>query len=94
MLSYSIGQTRPVSLQVQTFGSGKVPDERIAQILPRHFDFRLAGILKQFDLRRLPAESPHGFFERLASYGHFGRMDMDLPWEKTDKAEALAGDAT
>jgi S-adenosylmethionine synthetase len=92
MLSYSIGQTRPVSLQVQTFGSGKKADERIAQILPRHFDFRLAGILKQFDLRRLPAESPKGFFERLASYGHFGRTDMDLPWEKTDKAEALAGD--
>ena len=94
MLSYSIGQTRPVSLQVQTFGTGKVPDEHIAQLLPRHFDFRLAGILKQFDLRRLPAESPKGFFEQLASYGHFGRTDMDLPWEETDKAEELAGDVT
>jgi S-adenosylmethionine synthetase len=92
MLSYSIGQTRPVSLQVQTFGTGKVPDERIAQFLQRHFDFRLAGILKQFNLRRLPAESPGGFFERLAAYGHFGRTDMELPWEKTDKAETLAGD--
>jgi S-adenosylmethionine synthetase len=90
MLSYSIGQTGPVSLQVQTFGTGKVSDKRIAKILQAHFDFRLAGILKQFDLRRLPAESPKGFFERLAAYGHFGRTDMDLPWEKTDKAKGLA----
>lgn len=90
MLSYSIGQTRPVSLQVQTFGSSRVPAERIARRLPEYFDFRLAGILKHFDLRRLPAESDLGFFERLAAYGHFGRTDMALPWEKTDKAEMLA----
>jgi S-adenosylmethionine synthetase len=90
MLSYSIGQTRPVSLQVQTFGTGNLADEKIARLLQKHFDFRLAGILKQFDLRRLPAESSLGFFERLAAYGHFGRSDMDLPWEKIDHVEALA----
>jgi S-adenosylmethionine synthetase len=90
MLSYSIGQTGPVSLQVQTFGTGNLSDKRIAKLLQAHFDFRLAGILKQFDLRRLPAESSQGFFERLAAYGHFGRTDMDLPWEKTDKAKDLA----
>jgi S-adenosylmethionine synthetase len=93
MLSYSIGQTGPTSLLVHTFGTGKLPDDRIAEILEHHFDFRLAGILKHFDLQALPARHPGGFFEKLAVYGHFGREDMDLPWEKTDKAEALSAEA-
>jgi S-adenosylmethionine synthetase len=89
MLSYSIGLTRPVSLQVQTFGTGKVRDDRITALVSNHFDFRLAGILKHFQLRHLPAAHPDGFYQKLAAYGHFGRTDLDLPWEKTDKAELL-----
>jgi S-adenosylmethionine synthetase len=93
MLSYSIGQTRPVSLQVSTFGTGKLPDLALSQLLERHFDFRLAAILRRFDLRRLPALIPGGFYKTLAAYGHFGRTDVDLPWEAVDAADALAEDA-
>jgi S-adenosylmethionine synthetase len=90
MLSYSIGLTQPVSLQVQTFGTGKIPEARIADLLAENFEFRLAGILRQFKLRKLPVIHLDGFFEKLAAYGHFGRTDMDLPWEATDKAKILA----
>jgi len=91
MLSYSIGLTQPVSLQVQTFGTGKVPEARIAELLAENFEFRLAGILKQFKLRQMPVRHLDGFFQKLAAYGHFGRTDMELPWEAADKAELLAG---
>jgi S-adenosylmethionine synthetase len=90
MLSYSIGLTQPVSLQVQTFGTGKVPDSEIVSLLKENFEFRLAGILKQFNLRQLPVSHFDGFFQKLAVYGHFGRTDMDLPWEATDKAKDLS----
>jgi S-adenosylmethionine synthetase len=89
MLSYSIGLPRPVSLQVQTFGTGLLPDEKITERVARRFDFRLAGILKALQLRQLPSQHPDGFYQKLATYGHFGRMDMDLPWEQTDKANEL-----
>jgi S-adenosylmethionine synthetase len=85
-LSYSIGLSRPVSIQVETFGTGKIPDEEITLLLEKHFDFRLAGIIKQFNLRFLPSLTKGGFYKKLAAYGHVGRMDMDLPWEATDKA--------
>ena len=88
-LSYSLGITRPVSLHVETFGTGNLPDMEIRERVKKHFDFRLAAILRDFKLRHLPAEHPEGFYAKLAAYGHFGRMDMDLPWEKTDKAELL-----
>jgi S-adenosylmethionine synthetase len=88
-LSYSIGLSRPVSVQVETFGTGKISDEDIAALLERHFDFRLAGILKKFRLRRLPAAAKGGFYRKLAAYGQVGRIDMDLPWEETDKATIL-----
>jgi S-adenosylmethionine synthetase len=90
MLSYSIGLTQPVSLQVQTFGTGTIPESKIAELLAENFEFRLAGILRQFKLRQLPAKHLDGFFQKLAVYGHFGRTDIDLPWEATDKAKALA----
>ena len=90
MLSYSIGLTQPVSLQVQTFGTAKIPEARIADLLAENFEFRLAGILRQFKLRQLPVIHLDGFFQKLAAYGHFGRTDMDLPWEATDKAKDLA----
>jgi S-adenosylmethionine synthetase len=91
MLSYSIGQTGPVSLQVKTSDTGRIPDEDIADLVSRHFDFRLAGILKQFDLQQLPAQHNGCFYERIAAYGHFGRTDLDLPWEALDRVDALAG---
>lgn len=88
-LSYSIGLSRPVSIQVETFGTGKVPDNIIADLVEKNFDFRIAGIIKQFQLRRLPSVIKGGFYRKLASYGHVGRMDMGLPWEVTDKAHLL-----
>jgi S-adenosylmethionine synthetase len=78
-----------VSIQVETFGTGEIPDERIASLLKSHFDFRPAGIVKQFGLRHLPQKSENGFYKRLAAYGHMGRSDIDLPWEMTDKADSL-----
>lgn len=89
-LSYSLGLPGPLSLQVETFGTGKLPDSQIVKLIRKHFDFRLAGILKEFNLRHLPSLHPMGFFQKLAAYGQVGRMDMDLPWEKTDKAALLA----
>jgi S-adenosylmethionine synthetase len=90
-LSYSIGLSRPVSVQVETFGTGKIADDEIASRLVRHFDFRLAGIVKQFNLRHLPSAVKGGFYRKLAVYGHVGRMDIGLPWEVTDKASLLRG---
>jgi S-adenosylmethionine synthetase len=88
-ISYSIGLARPVSVQVQTFGTGSLPDASIASFLEEHFDFRLAGIMRQFNLRHLPSEIKGGFYRRLAAYGHVGRMDIGLPWEVTDKVYLL-----
>ena len=89
MLSYTIGITRPVSLHVQTFGTETMSEDEITRLVNRHFDFRLAGILKQFHLRRQPLKNKGKFFQKLAAYGHFGRTDLDLPWEMTDKADLL-----
>lgn len=88
-LSYSIGLAGPVSVQVETMGTGKVSDDEISALVEKNFDFRLGGIVKQFDLLRLPSMSKGGFYRRLAAYGHFGRTDIDLPWEAIDKAELL-----
>jgi S-adenosylmethionine synthetase len=88
-LSYSIGIARPVSIQVETFGTGAVSDASIAALVEKHFDFRLAGIVKQFNLRRLPMAVKGGFYRKLAAYGHVGRMDIGLPWEVTDKLYQL-----
>ena len=90
-LSYSIGASLPVSLRVRTFGSGPVNDDkaltaRVAEVI----DFRLAAIVRDMQLQKLPAtQSDDGFYQRLAVYGHMGRTDLDVPWEKTDKAKAL-----
>jgi S-adenosylmethionine synthetase len=88
-LSYSIGLAAPVSVQVQTFGSGKLADEHLAALVVRQFDFRLAGIIKNFNLRHLPAAVKGGFYQKLAAYGHVGRTDLNLPWENTDRVEVL-----
>ncbi len=88
-LSYSIGSAGPVSLRVRTFGAGKVEDAEIARRLRAGFDFRIGAIVRDLRLRHLPADNPGGFYRRLAAYGHMGRTDLDLPWERTDKVEAL-----
>jgi S-adenosylmethionine synthetase len=81
-VSYAIGVAHPLSLNVETFGTGKVSDETIVQLVKTHFDLRPAAIIKNLNLRR-PIYRP------TAAYGHFGRDDIDAPWEKTDKANAL-----
>jgi S-adenosylmethionine synthetase len=90
-LSYSIGLSHPVSIQVETFGTGKIPDEEIVVRIQKHFDFRLAAIIKQFNLRFLPSTIKGGFYRKLSAYGHVGRMDIGLPWEVTDKVQVLSG---
>ena len=81
-LSYAIGVARPTSIMVDTFGTGKLSDEKLVEIIREHFDLRPAGIIKMLDLRR-------PIYKQTAAYGHFGRTDLDLPWEKLDKAETL-----
>ena len=88
-LSYTVGLSRPVSLQVETFGTGKISDNEIAQRVENHFDFRLVSIMRQFNLRYLPSLVRGGFYKKLAAYGHVGRMDIGLPWELIDKAHLL-----
>jgi S-adenosylmethionine synthetase len=91
-LAYSIGLARPVSIQVETFGTGKISDEEITVLLEKHFDFRLAGIIKKFNLRLLPEIVKGGFYRKLAVYGHVGRMDLGIvPWEETDMVPVLLG---
>ncbi len=81
-LAYAIGVARPVSVMIDTFGTGKVAEEKIIEAVNKVFDLRPAGIIKQLNLRR-------PIYKDTAAYGHFGRLDLDLPWEKTDKAEEL-----
>lgn len=88
-LTYSIGLSRPVSIQVDTFDTGKLSDAEIAARIRKTFDFRLAAIISRFDLRNLPSKTKGGFYRKLAVYGQVGRTDMDLPWEKTDKVADL-----
>ncbi|MCI9420304.1 MAG: methionine adenosyltransferase [Eubacterium sp.] len=81
-LSYAIGVASPTSVRIDTFGTGKLPDEKLADIILENFDLRPAGIIQKLNLRR-------PIYKETASYGHFGRNDLDLPWEKTDKVEDL-----
>ena len=81
-LSYAIGVAQPTSIMVDTFGTGKLSDEKLVEIIRENFDLRPAGIIKMLDLRR-------PIYKQTAAYGHFGRNDLDLPWEKLDKAEEL-----
>jgi S-adenosylmethionine synthetase len=81
-VSYAIGVARPLSLAVETFGTGKISEDKIVALIHEHFDLRPAAIIRDLDLRR-------PIYQATAAYGHFGRTDIDAPWEKTDKAEAL-----
>ncbi|GAB4525345.1 MAG: methionine adenosyltransferase [Anaerolineae bacterium] len=85
-VSYAIGVARPTSLAVETFGTGKISEERIVELVNKHFDMRPAAIIRDLDLRR-------PIYKQVAAYGHFGREDVNVPWERTDKAEALRKDA-
>ena len=81
-VSYAIGVAQPTSIMVDTFGTGKVSEEKLVEIVRENFDLRPAGIIEMLDLRR-------PIYKQTAAYGHFGRTDLDLSWEKTDKAEIL-----
>lgn len=85
-IAYAIGVAKPVSVMVDTFGTAKISEERIQELVDKHFDLRPSAIIKTLDLRR-------PIYKQTAAYGHMGREDLDLPWEKTDKAAALRADA-
>lgn len=81
-LAYAIGVAQPVSISIDTFGTGQVDEAVLVDLVRKHFDLRPAGIIKMLDLRR-------PIYKQTAAYGHFGRTDINLPWERTDKAELL-----
>ena len=81
-LAYAIGVAKPVSVFVDSYGTGRLPDERLAEIVNEHFDLRPAAIIKRLELRR-------PIYRQVAAYGHFGRTDIDLPWERLDKVDEL-----
>ena len=88
-LSYAIGVARPVSIFIDTFGTGKVDDEILLNLVKENFELRPAGIIHVFNLRNLPSERGGRFYQDVAAYGHLGRTDLDLPWEHTDKVDVL-----
>lgn len=81
-LAYAIGVAKPVSILINTYGTGKISDEEITKLVQNNFDLRPAAIIKNFDLRR-------PIYKQVAAYGHFGRNDLNLPWEKTDKTDVF-----
>jgi S-adenosylmethionine synthetase len=81
-LAYSIGVARPLAISVDTFGTGRIDDAKMLELIKKHFDFRPEAIIQAFNLR-----CP--IYRQTACYGHFGRIDIDLPWERTDRAEIL-----
>ncbi|MBR3206069.1 MAG: methionine adenosyltransferase, partial [Bacillus sp. (in: Bacteria)] len=85
-LAYAIGVAQPISISIDTFGTGKASEEKLIEVVRANFDLRPAGIIKMLDLRR-------PIYKQTAAYGHFGRHDLDLPWEKTDKADTLRKEA-
>jgi S-adenosylmethionine synthetase len=85
-VAYAIGVADPVSIMVETFGTGKVPNGKLEQMIRRHFDLTPAGIIKQLDLRR-------PFYKKTAAYGHFGRSEPEFTWERTDRIKDLRADA-
>jgi len=85
-VSYAIGVAHPTSLAVETFGTGQISDDKILELIRKHFDMRPAAIIRDLDLRR-------PIYKQVAAYGHFGRDDLDVPWENTDKADLLRQEA-
>lgn len=89
-LAYAIGVAEPISVFVDTFGTGKLSDDEISDIVKENFDLSPMAIIKHFDLRNLPAKNGGKFYQKLAAYGHMGRTDINVPWEATDKASKLS----
>jgi S-adenosylmethionine synthetase len=85
-LSYAIGVAHPLSIMVETFGTGRIPDEQIEALIRKHFDLRPGAIIRDLNLRR-------PIYKQTAAFGHFGRTDIDVPWEQTDKAATLRAEA-
>ena len=81
-LSYAIGVAHPTSIMVDTFGTGKIADDKLVDVIRENFDLRPAGIIKMLDLRK-------PIYKQTATYGHFGRTDIELPWERMDRVEQL-----
>lgn len=88
-VSYAIGVARPVSIFIETFGTAKVSESALLDLVKQHFELRPAGIIQTLNLRNLPQERGGRFYQDVAAYGHFGRTDLDLSWERTDKVELL-----
>ena len=88
-LAYAIGVAEPISVLVDTFGTGAIADEDLSELVSKNFDLKPSGIINKFDLRNLPAKNGGKFYQKLAAYGHMGRTDLEVPWEETDKAEIL-----
>lgn len=93
-ISYAIGVAKPISISISTFGTGQVKDEILADIVNQIFDLRPLAIIRKFDLQNLPKKTGGVFYRKIAAYGHFGRPDLDLPWEKLDKVEELKSAAS
>lgn len=92
-LAYAIGVAEPISILVDTFGTSTITEEAIEDLVAKNFDLRPAAIINQFDLRNLPAKNGGKFYQKLAAYGHMGRVDFEVPWEATDKAQTLKDQA-
>jgi len=88
-VSYAIGVARPTSITIETFGTGKVDEEKLLEVVRENFELRPAGIIQVLGLTEIPAQREGRFFQDTAAYGHFGRTDIELPWEQTDKVEVL-----
>ncbi|MGN1124791.1 MAG: methionine adenosyltransferase domain-containing protein, partial [Candidatus Gastranaerophilaceae bacterium] len=88
-LAYAIGVAEPISILVDTFGTGKISDEDLSELVNKNFDLRPVAIIKNFDLRNLPTKNGGKFYQKLAAYGHMGRTDIEVPWEETDKVATL-----
>ena len=88
-VSYAIGVARPTSIFIETFGTAKIEEAKLLDLVREHFELRPAGIIQTLNLRNIPQEKGGRFYQDVAAYGHFGRDDLDLPWEKTDKAQLL-----
>ncbi|MEN9218991.1 MAG: methionine adenosyltransferase, partial [Gloeomargarita sp. DG_2_bins_126] len=88
-LSYAIGKARPVSILVETFGTNRVPEPVLLELIRKYVELRPEGLIQQFNLRNLPKERGGRFYQDVATYGHFGRLDLDLPWESTELSAAF-----
>ena len=93
-LSYAIGVAKPISILVETFDTGIISQSNLTKLIKEHFDLRPASIIKEFNLRNLPKKMGGKFFRKTASYGHFGRRDLELPWENVDQKAAQLAEAS